>query len=108
MLTEEQLRVLSEVPESELLAELVRRRNREPDEQIHPWCDQCAHFKAYDGRGDPPARYNPCKKGHKMLFWMPRGWESPECYGYYIPVCADRKPIHEAVREAALPLRPAK
>lgn len=103
VLTESQRQVLSTVPETELLAELVRRRNREPDEQNHPWCHDCAHFKTYEGRGDAPAKYNPCAKRHKLLFWVPRDWESPETNGYYRPVCEDRKAVHEAVRERAMP-----
>ena len=102
-MTEEQRRLLASIPKSELLAELVRRENQPPDEQVHPWCHECAHYKTYDGSGDVPANFNPCAKKHKPLFWVPRAWESPETYGYYRPVCSDRIPEHEQRRDNALP-----
>lgn len=102
-MTEEQRRLLASIPKSELLAELVRRENQPPQEQVHPWCDDCAHYKTFDGAGDPPAKFNPCSKKHKPHFWTPRPWESPETFGYYLAVCEDRKPVHEQVRESAMP-----
>lgn len=54
-------------------------------------CEECAHFKAWTRRGDPPETYNPCSKRHAMRFRMPEPWEDPHAGGYYRLVCSDRQ-----------------
>jgi hypothetical protein len=50
------------------------------------FCDECAHFvvsQTDDGR-------NPCAKGHKMKFQMPRDFDDRD-WGFYKTGCTDRK-----------------
>jgi hypothetical protein len=84
---------LKDFTTDELLAEIVRRRNQPDEGEESPtvWCDDCPHFRTWSPRpGDPPRNYNPCSRHHKPHFWVPKPWESPEHYGYYLRVCPDR------------------
>lgn len=99
------MREITEFSREELLAELVRRENLPRDEQLAPWCEDCAQFKPYAGSGEVPPRYNPCSRGHRMNFWVPQPWESPETFGHYRPVCEHRKSMPEHLRETGA--RPA-
>ena len=78
----------------ELIEELARRRNEREINKPERWCDDCKHFKTWGKQGDPPDHYNPCAKGHKMIFAVPEN-----CYdefGFYRRVCADRQEIQDA------------
>ena len=80
----------------QLLEEVVRRRNQsESRKPVEAYCDACAHFRAYTGRGEAPDSWSCCSKGHKQSFRMPEDWESPhtEDFGFYRRVCADRTEV---------------
>jgi len=56
------------------------------------FCDECAYFIPYTGRGDSPAEYNPCENGHKMAFYMPDDhWNPYGEFGFYRVICTDRE-----------------
>ncbi|TKD30031.1 hypothetical protein [Azotobacter chroococcum] len=92
--------------DQQLMDELLNRRLERENEQPIEYCEDCQHFKVWtkpirrswnDIRrvvGDVPDDYNPCSRGHSMLFRMPEEWEGPhaDC-GYYRRACCDRKPI---------------
>lgn len=82
---------LASYTEEELLEELVRRKNGSTKREPEVWCDDCANFKTWAGKNDPPDSYNPCIKKHEMKFWTPADYEDP-C-GYYRRVCGDRTEI---------------
>lgn len=78
--------------DDELLEELARRRNAQELAAPKRWCSDCAHFKTWDvlgNAGDPPDDFNPCTKGHVLMFRMP---DSPADvdFGFYRRVCGDR------------------
>ncbi|WP_039804017.1 hypothetical protein [Azotobacter chroococcum] len=90
--------------DQQLMDELLNRRLERENEQPIEYCEDCQHFKAWtkpirrswnDIRrvvGDVPDDYNPCSRGHSMLFRMAEEWEGPHAdYGYYRRACGDRK-----------------
>ena len=103
--------VLSKISTDKLMEELVRRRNarraREESQKPIENCDECANFRVWSKRGECPDDYNPCGKGHKMRFRMPRD-ENPHDpdYGYYRIVCADREAIPPPAPPAPTPRPP--
>jgi len=87
---------LAKFSTDDLLAEIVRRRNKSQSEKpIEHHCDECANFLPWTGDGDCPDDYNPCSKRHKMSFKYPDEltWPNPEMWGFYRRVCADRQSI---------------
>lgn len=82
----------------ELLEELARRRRTSDAERpVSEWCDDCAHFRTWTGKGDAPDNFNPCTKGHAMSFRVPADYGDP--WGFYRRVCADR--LTEQVEDGA-------
>lgn len=79
--------------QEQLVEELARRLNENGRREAPPeqWCDDCVHFQHGTGRVVDRKNYNPCKKRHQMQFYVPQPWDSPECFGYYVEVCADRE-----------------
>lgn len=91
---------LAKFSEDEILEELVRRRNTKLMEKTPSrWCEDCAHFKVWKERYDPPSSYNPCDMGHAMSFWMPKGQNPHAPQGFYLRVCKDRAAIAKALGE---------
>ncbi len=77
---------LSDYTVDQLLTEMVKRRNNDESLPIVKWCENCTNFK-FRSKNDTDD-YNPCVKGHQMLFRMP---EHPhdEISGFYLRVCPD-------------------
>jgi hypothetical protein len=78
---------------NQLIEELARRANGKTTERPEHWCHECSHFVAWLDRVPRPRRecpenYNPCAKGHAMRFMAPE--EIDDEYGFFLPVCADR------------------
>jgi len=86
---------LEDFSEDELIEELARRRNARQVSKPDRWCCDCANFRYWKGRGEPPDDYNPCQKKHVMEFVVPEDY-CDEDYGYYRRVCADRTEIVES------------
>lgn len=89
---------------SELAAEIRRRQDRRNSlDTPRLWCSECVHFKAWEGRGDPPDDYNPCSKGHKMSFQCPPHDYTGDSTGFHRPRCRDRVQMteEEMARESA-------
>ncbi len=78
-----------------LIDELLNRRlEKERGWDNVEYCHNCARFKPWTRRGEPPADYNPCGLGHKLHFRMPEDWEDPHCeHGFYRRICSDRAVI---------------
>lgn len=75
-----------------LLEEIARREQKRSERKpVKHWCEDCAHFKFWTAKGDPPETYNPCIKGHKMSFRIPEHYND-EC-GYYRRICGDRSAL---------------
>jgi hypothetical protein len=82
-----------------LLNELDRRQIWRPRTKIIP-CDECHHFKAFEDKSGNlaiPNDFNPCTKGHKLLFRMPDGHPDNAVapWGLYRTGCRDRQTIDE-------------
>lgn len=76
----------------QLLEELVRRQNVRTHAKPEAWCHDCRHYETWADkprRGECPDDFNPCTKGHAMLFVVPE--EIDDDFGYYRNVCADRE-----------------
>lgn len=86
---------LRDFTDSELLAEVARRRKERERTKPTKWCDECAHFAG--NLGDGRVLANPCGKEHQMLFLMPDSAADVE-WGYYKRWCQDRreKPSEDA------------
>lgn len=87
-------RELDSFSTSQLLEELQRRQNAvEATDEITDWCEDCAHFRFWNGRSEPPKTYNPCGKRHQVRFRTPKSMSDvfDNC-GFYRLVCEDRKP----------------
>lgn len=80
---------------NQLVEELARRANSVTTQKPEHWCCDCTHFVTWLDRQptprdcDCPQDYNPCTKRHQMKFIAPQ--EITDEYGFYLPVCADRK-----------------
>ena len=64
------------------------QRMRMASEKPHRWCEDCAHFRK--AAAPAPDSYNPCTRGHDMLFWMPECASDLE-WCYFKPRRADRE-----------------
>lgn len=96
--------LLSEATTAQLVEELARRMTRsERAEAPEAWCDDCAHFRYGTPAQVDRKDWNPCAKRHTMQFYMPQGHDSPETFGYYVDVCADRTPRPEPTPPAPPP-----
>ncbi len=74
---------------AQLLEELAKRmRDGSQPEPPEQWCDDCVHFRY---SATVSKAWNPCAKKHAMQFYVPQPHDSPETYGYYVEVCADRE-----------------
>lgn len=83
---------LADYSSDELLEELHRREiNRERNKPVDRWCVDCAHFKFWKARSDPPDNYNPCQKKEEMSFRMPAEEDGPSpdpsTWGFYRRGC---------------------
>jgi len=77
-----------------LMDELRRREELpKPRSRIMP-CDECAHFVPWTKSDEAPGDYNPCSKGHRLLFRVPKDYEDTN-WGFYRPGCKDRKRLDE-------------
>ena len=96
---------LREATMHQLVEELARRQNATTlEEPPHDrWCDECVHFRTGTTQTVMRKDYNPCAKRHAMEFYTPQPWDSPDCFGYYTLVCADREPIPPPVPPAPPP-----
>lgn len=92
--------LLAQFSVGELLEEVARRHEEgasedeasEDEDAPGEFCEDCLYFKAYTGRGDVPAKYNPCEHGHKMAFHMPDDEGNPYGdFGFYRTICTDRE-----------------
>lgn len=78
---------------NQLIEELARRAAGVPTRKPEYWCHDCKNFVAWFDKvpaptKDCPENYNPCTKGHTMMFRAPEEYDDE--YGFYRPVCADR------------------
>lgn len=71
-----------------LLAELKRREEISKPRRCVALCEECQHFHGKDDAD--PEDYNPCSKGHHMLFRVPETYDDRN-WGFYRPGCRDRK-----------------
>ena len=77
---------------AQLLEELARRLNEaERAEAPEQWCDDCVNFRYGTDAEAKKKGWSPCAKRHAMQFYLPQPHDSPETFGYYVEVCADRK-----------------
>ena len=92
-------RELGGFSDGELLEELARRQNARDAADIPPrWCHDCAHYRTWAKACDPPPKFNPCSKKHKMQFRPPADADEGLRgeYGFFRAVCTDRKPALES------------
>lgn len=85
------MRPLKSFTDDQLLEELIQRRNGRSVNKPEHWCHDCRNFVAWDDakrKSLMPETFNPCTKGHSMLFVVPE--EIDDEYGFYRRVCADR------------------
>lgn len=85
------LNPLTKFSTAELIEELARRQNEQPQIKPKQWCHDCKHFVAWDDQdrnGSMPPDFNPCTKGRQMKFAEPLNFDGP--FGFYLTVCADR------------------
>lgn len=85
---------ISSFSTTELLEEIIRRKNADEGPPVQKWCDDCAHFVTLLGAGES---YNPCMKGHAMSFRMPDDLDDE--WGFFRRVCGDRCARGDPIRE---------
>jgi hypothetical protein len=74
----------------DLREELARRlEKRLRDEAEKEWCNECCNFIIWTRDNNPPLSYNPCAKGHMMIFKLPEGYT--DAMGFYKQNCRDRE-----------------
>lgn len=78
----------------QLYSEINRRRALEDREPIpiEP-CDECRHFKAFTGEGEPPKNWKCCALGHRQAFRAPTGDFGSNDWGFFRRNCKDRDPV---------------